>query len=374
MLTVVLSGGPCGGKSTALSKIKQAVEDKLGMDVFTIPETATELISSGVTPAKMSSKAFQRAMLKKQLAKEELYKGIISTEFNRDRSVLILDRGILDQLAYINDNDFIDLLREQGLSLSDVVDRYDLIIHMVTAAEGTTFYTTENNAARKESASEARMLDFKTIKGNSCSPHVKIVDNKTGFDKKVDRAIGLVFQALKKPAPSEIERKFLIKMPNISTFIDPDMLGSAVKVEITQDYLIRHSDNVERRVRARKIPNGRGTSYYYTEKTVLSPIERIEREEIITEQQYRQLLLQKDKELMTIEKSRYSFVYDGRYFELDTYPFPPFAGKYAVLEIELETKEDDFKLPEYLEVVKEVTDDPRFKNSQLAKTVGFKLD
>lgn len=37
---IVLTGGPCGGKSTGLSKIEQELTEK-GYKVFIVPETAT---------------------------------------------------------------------------------------------------------------------------------------------------------------------------------------------------------------------------------------------------------------------------------------------------------------------------------------------
>lgn len=369
MVIIVLSGGPCSGKSTSMSKIKQAVEEKLGMTVLTIPETATELIANGITPGIMSAKHFQRVMLKKQLGKEELYKGVVRTELDSDNTVILCDRGLLDQLAYINMNDFEDLLAEQGLTLADIAERYDLIIHLITAADGTDCYTTENNNARHETAEEALMLDKKTLQGNSCSAHVKVIDNSTNFEEKVNRAIKLVFQALKKPAPSEIERKFLIKKPTMGDFIDPSRLRNAIKAKITQTYLLSDVNGVERRVRVRELPNNGGKAYYYTEKTTLSSMERIEREEIISSEQYHKFLAQRDPNSHVIEKDRYSFVYSGRYFEMDVYPFD---NDYAILEIELESVDDKVDIPKYLSVLKEVTDDSKYKNHSIAKTLSIK--
>ena len=49
IIKIAVTGGPCGGKSTALSHIKKTAEE-LGFRVLTIGETATELISGGVAP------------------------------------------------------------------------------------------------------------------------------------------------------------------------------------------------------------------------------------------------------------------------------------------------------------------------------------
>ena len=46
---IVITGGPCAGKSTAMSWIRNAFTQR-GYTVLIIPETATELITGGVAP------------------------------------------------------------------------------------------------------------------------------------------------------------------------------------------------------------------------------------------------------------------------------------------------------------------------------------
>lgn len=49
IVKIVITGGPCAGKTTAMSWITNTFT-KQGYTVLFIPETATSLISSGVTP------------------------------------------------------------------------------------------------------------------------------------------------------------------------------------------------------------------------------------------------------------------------------------------------------------------------------------
>ena len=46
---IVLTGGPCAGKTTALTWINNYFSQR-GYTVLFVPETATELISNGVAP------------------------------------------------------------------------------------------------------------------------------------------------------------------------------------------------------------------------------------------------------------------------------------------------------------------------------------
>ena len=49
---VVLTGGPCGGKSSALPCIAQALRDR-GVPTVTLPEMATSLVDAGVDRVSM---------------------------------------------------------------------------------------------------------------------------------------------------------------------------------------------------------------------------------------------------------------------------------------------------------------------------------
>jgi nitrite reductase/ring-hydroxylating ferredoxin subunit len=50
VVKIVLTGGPCGGKSTALSKVTSALTNS-GVRVLTVPEAATILFSNGFKPS-----------------------------------------------------------------------------------------------------------------------------------------------------------------------------------------------------------------------------------------------------------------------------------------------------------------------------------
>ena len=55
---LVLTGGPCAGKSTAITKVFDELTQK-GYSVLIVPETATEIILSGVTPTLIGNVSFQ---------------------------------------------------------------------------------------------------------------------------------------------------------------------------------------------------------------------------------------------------------------------------------------------------------------------------
>ena len=157
--------------------------------------------------------------------------------------------------------------------------------------------------------------------------------------------------------PVEIERKFLIAMPDIAWLMAQ---AGVTREEMKQTYLL--SDRGEEvRVRRRGLPDA--WTYVKTVKRALSAITREEIETAITKAEYDSLLEQRDPLRRTIEKTRCSFPYCGHVLEIDVYPF--WAG-HAILEAELEREDEALVLPEEICVIREVTQDKRYKNGSLA--------
>ena len=99
----------------------------------------------------------------------------------RAPAVVLCDRGAFDGKAYISD----DLWREVAYNTPShsinerlLCERYDAVLHLVTAAAGAErFYTLENNLARTESVEEARKQDIQTQKAWAPHPRLCVVDN-----------------------------------------------------------------------------------------------------------------------------------------------------------------------------------------------------
>ena len=354
---IVVTGGPCAGKTTGICKVPGVLE-KLGWKTILIPEAATETILAGVTPADMSARFFQTGIMKNQLNKEKLFE-FYATQLDADKVLLICDRGIMDNRAYCSEADFNYAMKKCRIDLITARDGYDAVFHMVTAADGAEeFYTCENNKARTEGVHEARALDKKLKEAWFGHPHLRIIDNSAlGFDAKIKKLIDEICVALGEPAPTEVERSFLIKKPT------PEVLAElkAVPVSIYQTYL-KSEDGIERRVRQRGA-DGKYL-YFYTEKIGNSKLERIETERRITEKEYVHLLTQADTSLKPIFKERYCFVWNSTYYECDIYPF--WADK-AIIEVETTTKDQEVILPEAFEVIEEVTTNEKYRNYSIAK-------
>lgn len=355
---IVLTGGPCAGKSTALSKIGEFCLQWGYTPVF-VPESATELICGGITPSSCGTNLdFQYAILQWQLEKERIFEQAAAT-MPVDNVLIVCDRGALDNKAYMGEEEYRELLRRLNTNEVDLRDNYDAVFHLVSAAKGAAeFYTTANNAARRETVEEAIALDDKIIAAWTGHPHMRAIDNSSDFDEKIRRLLTEIAAFLGKPAPLETERKFLIEYPDLSLL---DSLPHCHRVEIIQTYL-KTENGDEMRVRQR----GEDGHYVYfcTEKRRINGLKRVETERRLTKDEYLRLLMDADTDRRQIRKNRYCLLYKNQYFEIDVYPF---WDDRAIVELELSDENAPVEFPEWLRIIREVTDDDTYKNANLAR-------
>ncbi len=158
----------------------------------------------------------------------------------------------------------------------------------------------------------------------------------------------------------EIERKFLIEIP------DMNKLDIKREYDIIQTYLINGESDSQRRVR--KITENNNNTYFYTEKIFLTATERIERENEISLNDYEELLSEKKMDIPPVIKKRICFDYQNQLFEMDIYSF---SSEFAILELELESVSQEIIFPDYINVLKDVSDDKRYSNASLAAENSF---
>ena len=160
------------------------------------------------------------------------------------------------------------------------------------------------------------------------------------------------------PTPLEIERKYLIAYPDVAWLqSQPDVTVS----EITQIYLVA-PEGEERRVRVRR--EGETVTYYHTVKRKVTAVTREESETAISETNYRELLSEADPAKHPLSKTRYCVPHEGLCIEIDVYPF---WDHQAIAEVELDSEDTPVSFPPEIKVIREVTGEKAFKNSELAK-------
>jgi inorganic pyrophosphatase len=359
---IVLTGGPCGGKSTALSQLTAFLRP-LGYEVFMVPEVATILFTGG---AKYSANmlqgqlvAFQSAIVKSMITLEDSFYDI-ALSLGKP-SVIICDRGTMDCAAYTDPATWqlmLDTNKWTNESLRDM--RYDAVVHLVTAAQGAeAFYTTENNVVRREKPEEARILDLALQKAWLGHSHVCLLDNSTNFTQKIQRCISFISKIIGAPFPSGTVRKWrLIESPKIPADI------SVVEYTLEQTYLVG-DQNVESRIE-RKTTNNNNTyiisrKRWSPDRDTFAIVERI-----IFPREYMALRSQADHNRIPVQKLVKKFFWNQQVLSVIEYINPMID---AIKFVQLETEDVDMKFtfPNWLPHAEEVTDDPKFSSYNISK-------
>ena len=245
---IVLTGGPAAGKTTLISRILKELKSEDGWKVITIPETATELISGfgvGPFPNCMSMEDFQYFVVDDQLHKEELALKA-ARQVPEEKVLIVYDRAVLDDKAYVSDAFFTKLLAHFGKTEAEILSHYDAVLHLVSCAKGAEYAYNYGNAARYESIEDARRADDNTLRAWSAHHAHYVIDNSVDFEDKINRAVAQIYRILGESAPEPGKRKYLVAMPDLDAL---SRKYGALPIEMMQTYLLSSDPEIERRIR-----------------------------------------------------------------------------------------------------------------------------
>lgn len=360
---IVLTGGPGSGKTSVLEKIYQVYSSE-GYKVIIVPETATELMNNGITfkDGSISLLDFQELVMRLQLAKEEVVDRAIELA-DTDKIIVVYDRGTIDNTAYIKKEEFEEILARLNnvKSFADLMNKYDLVINLVGRED---FYTTENNKARSESASEALKLGDATLKCWLGHKKVKIVLPKETIEEKTSEVLNTINELLEEKQVKRQE-KYSVDLSN-SDLDKVRNIGKAMYIE--QTYLSSDAD-VEKRVR--KVSFNGCISYIFSVFKVMSDGTKvIVSEKQIDQKLYDSLLEFKDSKCESIRKIRYYFSYQGEYFNLDVFEDGEEIG---ILEINV-GEDEKVVTPDFISVLEKVSNNELYFNRNIARKQKKKLE
>lgn len=249
---LVLTGGPCGGKTTGQARLSTFFEN-LGWKVFRVPETAAVLLSGGVKFSDLNeaeATTFQENLLKTMLQIEDTFFEL--GRACRRNCLIICDRGAMDASAFISKEKWEDIMRVNSWNSIELRDnRYNQILHMVSAAKGAEdYYTTEDHSCRSEGVELARELDSKAAAAWVGHPYFDVIDNSTDFEGKIRRMIGAVCHKIGLDTGDRLlknskKHKFLVRGP----LPDDSVFPRFQDFEVVHNYLQSNSPN---QVRLRK--------------------------------------------------------------------------------------------------------------------------
>jgi len=367
---LVLTGGPCGGKTTGQARLSTFFEN-LGWKVYRVPETATVLLGGGVNFEDLPAYAameFQENLLRSMIQIENTFFALAEAS---DRNCLVIcDRGTMDASAFVTKDEWEQILSKNNCDEVDIRDnRYHQVVHMVTSAKGAEkFYSIEDHATRKEGLEEAKVRDTRAAEAWIGHPYVDIIDNRSDFETKINRLISTVASKMGIDIGDRLKVnarkvKFAVSLPLPKESEFPRF----VDFEVMHHYLQTTSRNIQSRLRKR----GRlgKWSYIHTIRKQVSG-QVIEVKTPLTHRDYGHLLDQQDALHFTVNKIRRCFLYNNQYFQLDIYKEPchPRCKGLMLLETYTTLEPADLKktLPTFLNVEDECTGDPAFSMFNLS--------
>lgn len=158
--------------------------------------------------------------------------------------------------------------------------------------------------------------------------------------------------------PVEIERKYVITMPDLGELVRQD--GYSVS-KIEQTYLESEptvTDRVRKRVYADRV------TYTETKKVRIDKISSYEDEREIDESEYLSLIKRIKKGTRTLTKTRHTFMFSGKIFEVDIYPE---WTRTCIMECELGSRDSLVEIPEFIRVITEVTGEKKYSNASMSE-------
>ena len=158
--------------------------------------------------------------------------------------------------------------------------------------------------------------------------------------------------------PVEIERKYVIAIPPRELL---ESLEGYSESDIDQTYLTA-PEGVTRRVRARRFADR--TVYTETKKVRIDKLSSFEDERELEREEYESLLSEIKTGTVTIKKTRVTFKHRERIFEVDIYPN---WLRSCILEVELPSRNEVVELPDFIQLIAEVTGDKRYSNAAMSR-------
>ncbi|CAG9529696.1 unnamed protein product [Cercopithifilaria johnstoni] len=371
---IVLTGGPCSGKTTGQERLRTFFEE-IGWKVYTVPETASILLGGGVKFEELSKRQiydFQKDLLLTLLRIETVFFNQAAAS-NAERILIICDRGAMDPAAYIDKKSWNQILNETNLDQFSLrEDRYDQVIHLITAADGAEeYYTLANNGVRTETVQEAIEQDRLTRDVWLGHPRVDVIENVgcKSFDDKILKLTAAICSRLGLPIHDRLafnskKRKWLVasfdekRLPRCEVFL------------VRHAYLCTEDQNVQIRLRSRSQYSR--TTYTITTRRYDGP-EPVETCMPLNYREYINYTKMEDRSRAPINKERRCFMYGKQCYHLDKYtsPLPPSREGKPLMLLEAYTTApvgDTNKplLPDFMTILKEVTDDPEYSMYTIA--------
>jgi thymidylate kinase len=183
-MKIVLTGGPCAGKTTIAEILVKTFSERLTI----VPEAASLLFSGGFprNSGIPGARCQQRAIYHVQRELEAI------SALQAPAADLICDRGSLDGAAYWP-GEAAEFLAEVESTLESEIRRYDWVLHLDTA--GTKEY--RRTAVRVEDFDKAAAVNERVKQVWQAHPRQVIVPHDDDFSRKIIKCLEITSMILR---------------------------------------------------------------------------------------------------------------------------------------------------------------------------------
>lgn len=352
IIKVALTGGPGGGKTSVLKAINGLITLKneniielsnKRIKLITVPETATELIENGINPNEaVNVFDFQNILFSIQKTKEEASLETINFNYDTDMCLFVYDRGLLDGSAYLkNKTEFNKILLKNNMCEIDLLDRYDLVIDLLsTATCAEEKYGFESNASRFENTKWAKKVDSKTTNAWLGHRNLKVFDSSVPLNEEINQVINcLKDYILDGYVIANNEYKVDVDLDELYMYNDENSRKISV-CDTEIDYGL--GDVVNTVLTKRTYKNN---STYLLRFIVESENEkRVIKEEMLDINKYNKLL-SRYRNIVQIEKDELSFFNNRTLYKLSFYK------DFTTISFDCAKKDMDINLPAGIEII-----------------------
>ena len=263
-----------------------------------------------------------------------------------------------------------------GVSTVQIRDnRYDAVIHMVTAADGAAeFYATVTGEARYESVDQAKEKDEQLRQ--AYMGHVKwfLIGNKdcNSFKEKIQKTKEAVLDVLGKSAGTHFHKKYLLKkdpkadssvLPIDLSAIDQNCFEEIHLSETFIDYQTAEGEVVSCSVEKK----GSKNSYTYTHKLLLKKNDqKVLKKRSISASEYIQYKSQIKAGTITLRSKRVCIIDEGIYVIIEYYNESDGQPMLGIIQVK-KGAATNIELPSYIRTYREVTDEHQYQAECLCK-------
>lgn len=371
---VVLTGGPCAGKTTAKALILERFSPQL--NVVCLPELASMTFKSGIKidPSTYSFDElvlFTKEFVAMQMRIEDYFEQL--SRNNKGVTLMVCDRGACDTFGYCSPEVKARVLQELGITFHELSSkRYDMVLHLVSCANGAPQFYNNDNEARFESLEDAIACDKRIQNVWKGHPSFSIINNsQTGFMEKMEKVVGAIGHFIGAPE-SKLVKKFLL-----GKFITLDDIPHELHANFYREKVVFLKSEDEKRydfITCKKSNDDISGYYFFKSRFVAEKeINRVELNRRVSKEMFKNFLAQRDPNTAVLRRIVYTFVSqhsnkNTEFHRIESYQLDD--RHFSLLRVDCECDIERLKSESFLkdfDIIRDVTEETEFFTRNIAR-------